>query len=83
MKFANEKMCRTKPTRIEAIIVGYHAEKGQHTAEFKKHKTLVCPDCKRRMKSSIVKLKDDGEDAYIIYLPPHKKKGWWKKCQKQ
>lgn len=42
-----------------------------------KRKLLTCPNCKRRLHSS-VELEHDG--FYVIHsIPAHKPKEWWKK----
>ena len=40
---------------------------------------IICPLCKRRIKSSLG-FTHDGEIYH--HLPPHKPKGWWKKKKK-
>lgn len=46
-----------------------------------KRKRLKCPNCKRRVLSSI-RADHDGYDVFHD-LPPHKPKGWWKKKSKK
>lgn len=47
------------------------------------HKRYTCPDCKRRIKTGIVKCDDDklgGNTSHLWYVivPQHKKRKWWK-----
>jgi hypothetical protein len=46
-----------------------------------KAKRIVCPECGRKVWSS-VRSCDDGCCIFHC-IPPHKKKGWWKKGKKQ
>jgi len=46
-----------------------------------KRKRLKCPNCKRRVFSSI-RVDCNGSDVFHD-LPPHKPKGWWKKKSKK
>jgi len=42
-----------------------------------KSEIVVCPTCKRRMRGSV---EDCGDkNCWHLFLPEHKKKGWWKK----
>lgn len=46
-----------------------------------KRRRLKCPECGRRMMSSVIL--DEDFDYIHHYIPPHKPKGWWKKSKKK
>lgn len=83
MKKNNDKMCphydkmgTTAYRRDQEKTFGHMKPQGKVAP-----KRVTCPKCGRRI---MARVSVDHDGINLIYsIPPHKKKGWWKKPKKQ
>jgi len=67
-----EKMCPQPETKVGWVS---KEKKGSYL------KRAYCPTCKRHLETYL-ELCHDG-CCFSVMIPPHKRKGWWKRGKKQ